>query len=95
MRTLFRPPPGVARAVAVLGLAFTVAGAGIAACSARAHPAASAAVRLATAPDQFFISDGARLRYREAGTGEAVVLLHGMAQSLDDWAANGVRSGTG
>ena len=78
MRTLFRPPPGVARAVAVLGLAFTVAGAGIG-CSARARPAAPTAVGLATAPDQFFISDDARLRYREAGTGEAVVLLHGMA----------------
>ena len=97
MRTLFRPRPGVARAVAVLGLAFTVAGAGMAACSARAvapaaraQAAAPAAVRLATAPDQFFISDDARLRYREAGTGETVVLLHGMGQSLDGWAADGV-----
>ena len=90
MRTPFHPRRAVARAVAVLGLAFTVAGAGIATCSARARPAAPTAVGLATAPDQFFISDDARLRYREAGTGEPVVLLHGMAQRLDDWAANGV-----
>src|SRR3954468_980708 len=60
VRTLFRPRPGVARAVAVLRLDFPVAGAAIAACSARAvapaahaRPAAPAAVRLATAPDQF------------------------------------------
>lgn len=90
MRTLFSPRPGVARTVAVLGLACTVSGAGIAACSARARPPAPGAARLATAPDQFFNSDDARLRYREAGTGEAVVLLHGMGQSLDNWAADGV-----
>jgi pimeloyl-ACP methyl ester carboxylesterase len=100
VRTPFRHRHGVARAVAVLGLAGAVGGAAITACSARAvvraegahadAPGAPATARLATAPDQFFVSGDARLRYREAGTGEAVVLLHGMTLSLDDWAANGV-----
>ena len=97
MRIALRPRRGVARAVAVLRLAGTVAGAGISACSTGgAAPAGAAAraaaspARLAVAPDQFFVSGDARLRYREAGTGEAVVLLHGMGQSLDDWTADGV-----
>jgi len=103
VRIALRPRLGVARAVAVLRLAGTVAVAGISACStggaapARRPPpagaaarAAAAPARLAVAPDQFFVSGDARLRYREAGAGEAVVLLHGMGQSLDNWVADGV-----
>ena len=50
---------------------------------------ASAAPTLTTAPDQFFTSDGARVRYREAGRGDAVVLIHGLTRSLVDWVGVG------
>jgi pimeloyl-ACP methyl ester carboxylesterase len=39
--------------------------------------------RLGAAPDRFFTTDGVRLRYREAGRGEPVVLLHGYTQRLE------------
>lgn len=42
--------------------------------------------RLALAADQFANVNGARLRYREAGAGEAVVLLHGYGGQLEDLA---------
>jgi pimeloyl-ACP methyl ester carboxylesterase len=44
---------------------------------------APAPARLAAAPDRFFTTDGVRLRYREAGRGEPVVLLHGYTQRLE------------
>ncbi len=48
-------------------------------------PTPSIAVPFATAPDQFFTSGDARLRYRDIGQGEPVVLLHGYSSSLDFW----------
>ena len=51
-------------------------------------PAAAATVTstsLATAPDRYFTSADARLRFREVGRGEPVVLVHGLGRSLDDW----------
>jgi pimeloyl-ACP methyl ester carboxylesterase len=42
-------------------------------------------MHLAQADDQFFSVDGFRIRYREIGHGEPVVLLHGRGSSLDAW----------
>lgn len=42
-------------------------------------------VTLATAPDQFMTRDGVRLRYRDIGSGEPVILLHGASRTLADW----------
>jgi hypothetical protein len=49
--------------------------------------AARARTTLASAPDQFFTSGDARIRYREIGQGEPVVLLHGLTMSLEEWLA--------
>lgn len=51
--------------------------------AAQAPP--SAAVRLSSAPDQFLTAGDVRLRYREIGRGEPVVLLHGLGASLVSW----------
>ena len=37
------------------------------------------------AEDKFFNSNGARIRYVEAGSGEAIVLIHGRAGSAGTW----------
>ena len=37
------------------------------------------------AQDQFFDSNGVRTRYRDSGSGEVVVLLHGNGGSLQSW----------
>lgn len=42
-----------------------------------------AAATITSAPDQFAQLHGVRLRYREAGSGEAVVLIHGYGSSLE------------
>ena len=44
---------------------------------------APAPAALATAPDQQFTADGVTLRYRETGTGDAVVLIHGYSAALE------------
>jgi len=36
-------------------------------------------------PDKYFTSDGLRIRFVEQGSGEPVVLIHGLLGSLDDW----------
>lgn len=96
---LCRTRPRVARAAALLSLAGAVGGAALTGCAQGAGAAANrppaaaarpAPARLAAAPDRFLTAGGARLRYREAGEGEAVVLLHGMNGSLDVWATTGV-----
>jgi 3-oxoadipate enol-lactonase len=47
-------------------------------------PAAPVVARtIMEAPDQFLTRDSARLRYREAGQGEAVVILHGYTQRIE------------
>lgn len=49
-----------------------------------AQVAAPAAPRtIAEAPDRFFSHAEARLRYREAGRGQPVVLLHGYTQRIE------------
>ncbi len=45
--------------------------------------APAAARTIAQAPDRFFTHVGARLRYREAGRGQPVVLLHGWTQRIE------------
>ncbi|MDP3718630.1 MAG: alpha/beta hydrolase [Acidobacteriota bacterium] len=44
---------------------------------------APAPAALATAPDQQFTAEGVTLRYREAGSGDAVVLIHGYSAALE------------
>jgi 3-oxoadipate enol-lactonase len=39
----------------------------------------------ATASDKYLVAGDVRLRYREVGRGEPVVLLHGLTRSLEDW----------
>ena len=48
-------------------------------------PSSSASSSLAAAPDRFFDDSGVRLRFRELGRGEPVLLLHGYTQRLEDW----------
>jgi pimeloyl-ACP methyl ester carboxylesterase len=66
-------------------LLFAVAAAACAPSAPTTTPAAVAAAstRLAAATDQYLTVGGARLRYREVGRGEPVVLLHGYAQRLE------------
>lgn len=56
-----------------------------------APPPATAAVTtaLVAAPDLYFTSADARLRFRDIGQGEPVVLMHGLTRSLEDWAGVG------
>lgn len=81
----------VARRIAPLVLAggFAVACTPRSPAPAQPAPARSAAalqsLSLATAPDRFLAAGDVRLRYREIGRGEPVVLLHGMTRDLDDW----------
>jgi len=42
-------------------------------------------VTTAAQGEKYFVSDGARIRFVEQGTGEPVVLIHGLFGSLDDW----------
>ena len=54
-------------------------------------PAWAWAQAAAAPPDQFFDSDGVRIRYVEQGQGPAIVLMHGMTGTLDrHFIANGV-----
>jgi pimeloyl-ACP methyl ester carboxylesterase len=48
-----------------------------------ATAAQQAATGLAAASDQWFRADGVTLRYRDAGTGAPVVLIHGYSTSLE------------
>jgi pimeloyl-ACP methyl ester carboxylesterase len=56
------------------------------ACSGPGHPARSGTppATLASAPDEFFVpAPGVRLRFRQAGAGDPVVVLHGFTSSLE------------
>lgn len=57
-----------------------------AAVSARPLPQAAAAPAPAAVADQQFTFDGVTLRYRDAGSGDPVVLIHGYTASLDSMA---------
>lgn len=48
-------------------------------------PASGADLSFAAAPDLFFTFGDVRLRYRDVGRGEPLVLLHGWSRSLNDW----------
>jgi pimeloyl-ACP methyl ester carboxylesterase len=50
--------------------------------------AVATAPALAAAPDQLFTAGNVTLRYREIGSGEPVVLLHGYGAALEAW--NGI-----
>ena len=49
-------------------------------------PSSSTSTSLAAAPDRFFTEAGVRLRFRDLGRGEPVLLLHGYSGRLEDWA---------
>jgi pimeloyl-ACP methyl ester carboxylesterase len=61
--------------------------AGFAACTpapaTTPQPAGAPAATLAVGADQYFDRDGVRLRYRDVGRGEPVVLLHGYTQRIE------------
>ena len=42
------------------------------------------------AQDRYFVSDGVRIRYVEQGTGEPIVLLHGLGGSVESWSTVGI-----
>jgi pimeloyl-ACP methyl ester carboxylesterase len=46
-----------------------------------------------TLEDKFFDSNGIKIRYVEAGRGEAVLLFHAMSESLDNWREAGIIDG--
>lgn len=73
------------RAIATSYLALTVAGA-LGCSRPDAAPAAPPPpVPLAQAPDSFMTVEGIRLRYRESGAGEPIVLLHGFVDDMQVW----------
>ena len=47
------------------------------------QPAVAPAATLAAGADQYFDRDGVRLRYRDVGRGDPVVLLHGYTQRIE------------
>jgi pimeloyl-ACP methyl ester carboxylesterase len=49
----------------------------------------AAPVALASSTDRFFASGDARIRYREIGQGNPVILIHGLSRSLNDWVGVG------
>jgi len=53
--------------------------------TAEARSAPLPASTLANVSDRFFVAGDVRLRYREAGRGDPVVLLHGATRNLEDW----------
>lgn len=67
------------RILLLLGLAL----AGCASSTPAPAVVAPAPARLAAAPDRFFTTDGVRLRYREVGRGDPIVLLHGYTARLE------------
>ena len=48
------------------------------------------ALDLVAAQDQFFDSDGVRIRYVDQGSGQPVVLIHGYTGSIAGWVETGV-----
>jgi pimeloyl-ACP methyl ester carboxylesterase len=45
---------------------------------------------IALAQDQFFDSNGVRIRYADRGAGDVIVLVHGNGSSLEGWIDSGV-----
>lgn len=63
-----------------LGVPLSTSNTVVAGASVAAQPSAGA---FATATDQMFSADGVTLRYRELGTGDPVVLIHGYTAALE------------
>src|SRR5512138_3562067 len=40
--------------------------------------------------DRYFVSDGVRIRFIDQGTGEPIVLLHGLGGSVESWSTVGI-----
>lgn len=75
--------------LAVVGIASALACASSPPVPKAPPPALARPVALAAAPDQYFMSGDARIRYHDIGQGEPVVLIHGFTRSLDDWQGPG------
>jgi pimeloyl-ACP methyl ester carboxylesterase len=72
------------RATIAIGLALLVA-------LFAAAPILAAAADAATAPDEFFDSDGVKIHYRVWGKGDPIVLIHGFTASIDsNWVQPGI-----
>jgi len=77
------------RAIATTSLLLVAAGAAGCSPSDAAPAAPPPPVPLAQAPDSYMTVNDIRLRYRESGTGEPVVLLHGLGSDLQSWSGLG------
>lgn len=83
--------PFTIRGIAAIALAVGsfVACAPSSSVATRSAPAASAApvaaARFPAAPDRILVDGDVRLRYRDIGRGEPVVLIHGLTRDLRDW----------
>ncbi|MDB4908112.1 MAG: alpha/beta hydrolase [Gemmatimonadetes bacterium] len=51
--------------------------------------APGAHAQLLAAPDHFVTANGASIRYRDIGSGDAVILLHGFGNQVENWAGIG------
>ncbi|MDQ4080057.1 MAG: alpha/beta fold hydrolase [Gemmatimonadota bacterium] len=57
----------------------------VSAAPAASSAAAPSSLTLAGAADEYFMSGDVRIRFRDIGQGASVVLIHGLARSLEDW----------
>lgn len=68
-------------------LAFAVIVSGCAPSAGDARPIAETSTgTLLEAPDRYFTANGVTIRYREVGSGEPVVMLHGYTDRVEMWA---------
>ena len=77
--------PWLRPCLTALALATAVACASSPSVPATPPAALAAPTPLLAATDHYFVSGDARLRYRDIGQGDPVILLHGLTRSLADW----------
>ena len=77
--------PWLRSCLTALALATAVACASSPSVPATPPAAIAAPTSLLAATDHYFVSGDARLRYRDIGQGDPVILLHGLTRSLADW----------
>ena len=77
--------PWLRSCLTALALATSVACASSPSVPATPAAALSTPTPLLAATDHYFVSGDARLRYRDIGQGDPVILLHGLTRSLADW----------
>jgi hypothetical protein len=62
-------------------------GSSIERCAMAALFVATASIGIAAQAEQYYLSDGVRIRFVEQGAGEPVLLIHRLLGSIDDWHA--------